>query len=196
MGEIEIGRIVRLQLQTASLKRSAGRDKWYDPAPLAAVDELWLTAGGPAAEIDGVRTLDVHHAEHPASKNVGGKNPISIGFTVSYARMRERFGAHLSDGIAGENILVETAVPVSLDELAGGIAIVGDDGRSVTCSAVRVAHPCVEFSRFAMADPRADPRAVSETLRFLDDGVRGYYLRVESAEPLRVALGDRVLRLV
>ena len=95
-------------------------------------------------------------------------------------------------GIAGENILVETERPVDLDEIAAGIVIEGMDGRRIELTSVSVAHPCVEFSRFVMGDPQAPSIAVSETLRFLGDGLRGYYALVEAREPLRIELGDRV----
>jgi hypothetical protein len=70
------------------------------------------------------------------------------------------------------------------------------DGGVIELSALSVAHPCVEFSRFAMGDLAAPAIDVSDTLRFLDDGVRGFYARVDSVRPLRAKVGNRVFAVV
>jgi hypothetical protein len=59
---------------------------------------------------------------------------------------------------------------------------------------VIVAAPCVEFSRYALQFPDgARPDAsVTEALRFLDAGLRGFYATYEG-EPTVVELGARVL---
>jgi hypothetical protein len=190
----ELGRVVGLQIQRSSLKVGPRGDRYFDPAPLLPVETLYVTHDGAAADALGTQ-LDVHNALHPESKNVGGKNDVSIGFTSHYAIMRARFGERLRDGVAGENILVACERPITLDDLAGGILIEGDDGRRLELGRVLVAHPCVEFSRFALNDPAAPAALVSETLKFLDGGVRGFYAGAELSEPARVEIGDRVLRL-
>lgn len=189
----ELGRIVRLQIQRGSLKLGprGDRDRYYDPAPLLPLDALYIAPDGAAADPAGA-TLDVHNARHPDSKNAAGKNDVSFGFTGHYAAMRARYGAHLTDGIAGENILVACDGPLTLADLAGGLLILGADGRRLELGNVLVAHPCVEFSRFALADPQAPATLVSETLKFLDAGLRGFYAGAESEEPARVEVGDRV----
>src|SRR5207253_1296007 len=79
------------------------------PAPLLSVPALDLGESGVSAwNAQGERILDVHHKDHPASRNVRGSNGISIGFTAHYDALRARFGTHLEDGLAGENILVQT----------------------------------------------------------------------------------------
>src|SRR5438876_11913135 len=104
-----IGIIVRLQVQQSGLKVGAAPRRWYDPTPLLAVPALHLGASGVSAwDAQGERICDVHHKDHPASRNVRGRNGISIGITAHYDAMRARFGAHLGDGLAGENILVQT----------------------------------------------------------------------------------------
>jgi hypothetical protein len=190
----ELGRIVGLQIQRSSLKVGPRGDRYFDPAPLLRVEALYITQHGATADPDGAQP-DVHNELHPASKNAGGKNDISIGFTSHYATMRARFGERVRDGIAGENILVACERSLALHDLAGGVLIVGDDGRRVELGQTLVAHPCVEFSRFALDDPRAPAALVSETLKFLDGGVRGFYVNVEGSQPARLAIGDRVFSM-
>lgn len=191
---IEIGRIVRLQIQRSSLKQGAGRDTYFDPAPIVSVSELELTTDGATSG----GQVDVHNARHPQTKNRNGINPLALGFTSHYAAMRRRLGAHLTDGISGENILVETGRVLSPADVADGFVIETSNGQRVSLGTISVAHPCVEFSRFAMDDRRASPQAVSETLKFLDDGLRGFYARLDDAEPapVRITIGDRVLTVV
>jgi len=191
----EIGRIGRVQVQISSLKSGPPNGRYYDPAPLREVEWLEMNHDGVTAIVDGEHVVDVHNATHPATKNRDGINPISIGFTSHYDRMRERFDGHLVNGIAGESILVETDTPVELDIVAGGFTIECADGRSIDLVDVSVAHPCVEFSRFALNDRAAPPLVVSEALRFLDNGLRGYYATVQSTEPIRVEPGDRVFAI-
>ena len=151
-----------------------------------------MTFDGAVATIDGERMIDVHNATHLETKNRNGVNPLSIGFTSHYNLMRERFDQHLVDGIAGENILVEAIDPLGFNQARGGFVVEGDDGRRIELGSVSIAHPCVEFSRFALNDRAAAPLVVSGALGFLDNGVRGFYVSVASSEPLRVEVGDRV----
>lgn len=188
----EIGRICRLQIQRSSLKVGPPKGRYYDPTPLREVGALVLTGDGVFAEDGGARVLDIHNAAHPETKNARGVNDISLGFTGHYAAIRARYGEHVSDGIAGENILVESAGMVTLDDIAGGVLIFGEDGRRVELEEVRVAHPCVEFSRFIMGDPFAPPAMVTATLQFLDAGVRGFYACVPVGVEARIIVGDRV----
>lgn len=192
MTAVEIGRIVRLQVQQSSLKAGEVRARYYDPTPIVSVPSFEATAEG--VTIDGPigPILDVHHAHHPMTKNRTLTNSISIGFMSHYKRMRERFDAHLTDGIAGENILVETDRAFDLADVEHGFVIEGADGRRVSLVSISVAHPCVEFSRFALADGQAAPFVVSEALKFLDNGLRGFYALVDSETPSRVEVGDRV----
>ena len=188
-----IGVVVRLQVQRASLKAGQAPRRRYDPAPLHAVPALLVTAAGVSGcDERGEAVADVHHRDHPASKNRGG-NGVSVGFTGHYAAMRARFGAHLDDGLAGENILVETRYSYGEADLANGLVVETADGATVRLERVVVAEPCVEFSRYALRYPpdmRTD-RAVTSALTFLGDGMRGYYATYRG-EPARIQLGDRV----
>jgi hypothetical protein len=188
-----IGTIVRLQVQESSLKVGA-KPRRYDPAPIRSVPAISLSSSGVVGLTEnGESIVDVHHHDHPASKNRGGENGISLGFTAHYLAMRERFGQHLSDGIAGENILVSVDRLVPAEELAHGVVVEGIDGRRLELRPVIVAAPCVEFARYALKFPDgARPDAtVTEALRYLDAGMRGFYATYQS-EPAVVEVGVRV----
>ena len=187
-----LGRIVNLQVQESSLKVGAGRRQHYDPSPLRAGQALQVEHGTVHA-IDGeCRWLDVHCAAHPESRNRGNGDTLSIGFTGHYDAMRQRFGAHLTNAIAGENILVEHDGILQLADVEGGLCIVGADGRTLDFTRVEVAHPCVEFSRFCLADDEAPGRAIKETLQLLDDGLRGFYCFIENGLPFEIRVGDQL----
>ena len=187
-----IGAIVRLQVQPTSLKVGE-RPRRYDPSPLRSVPALRLEpAGVTGIDEDDTAIGDVHHRDHPAAKNRGGSNGLSVGFTAHYAAMRGRFGAHLADGLAGENVLVDTDRLYGEEDLAAGLMIETASGEHVQLDRVLVAAPCVEFARFALRFPdgaRPD-RSVSEAVKFLDGGLRGYYATPRAAAVIRV--GDRV----
>jgi hypothetical protein len=188
-----IGTIVRLQVQESSLKVGS-KPRRYDPAPIRSVSTLRVSSAGVVGLTEnGEAIVDVHHSEHPSSKNRGGENGISLGFTGHYREMRQRFGHHLADGIAGENILIEADRQFPAADLAGGVVVEGRDGRRLELRPVIVAAPCVEFSRYALKFPDgARPDAtVTEALRFLDAGMRGFYATYEG-EPAVVEVGARV----
>ncbi len=195
-GWVHIGRVVRLQVQTASLKvpTGVGRAERYHPVALRPVPALEFDGQGVVGR-DGEATLaDVHHPAHPDTK-CRGTNAISIGFTSHYDSMRDRFGPHLVDGIAGENIVVEADHPLSLTDLGGGVVILATDGRWLWLPLVMAATPCLPFARFALGlspDQKPD-RSVTEALRFLDGGTRGYYLAAP-AELATIATGAEVFR--
>lgn len=188
-----IGTVVRLQVQEASLKVGE-KPRRYDPAPLRSLAAIAVTAEGVLGlREDELPIIDVHHARHPRSKHRGGINGVSLGFTTHYDAIRERFGAHLGDGIAGENILIETDRRFTADDLGDGIVIAGEAGRRLALDSIVVAAPCVEFARYALRYPdAARPDAtVTQALRFLDEGVRGFYATAP-AERHVVRVGDAV----
>lgn len=192
-----LGEIVKLQVQTTSLKVGNPPRRRYDPAGIHQVAELSLTADGVRGwTAEGQPLEDVHNLTHPATKNRGGTNGISIGFDAHYHAMRARFGGHVADGIAGENILVALAEQPTLfaeEDFLGGIAIEASNGGTIRLENVFVAAPCAEFTRYAMRfpdDARPD-RSVTESLQFLDDGMRGFYAAYHGPEA-RIAIGARV----
>lgn len=188
-----LGKIVRLQIQRSALKVGEKPDRRYDPAALLAVDELTLTPEGALARLaDGGTLLDVHHVGHAQSRNNDGVNDLSIGFTAHYTAMRERFGDHLADGCAGENILVETNGRIELAVLDGGIALQSLGGGSpIWLKNFRVAAPCNPFSGYALGR-RVDAATLKATLQFLNDGMRGFYCMLALEESVTIAVGDQV----
>lgn len=191
-----IGPIVRLQLQPSSLTLAGPDGARYDPTPLRTFGAVTVGADGVLAEDADGRWLDVHHLEHPRSKHRPGRNAISVGFTAHYAAMRERLGDHLADGLAGENILVQSDRVIQAADLAGGLAIQTRHGGLVRLVALRVAEPCVPFTHFGLGGANGAPSSelLQDTLRFLRGGMRGFYAHVEGG-PARVRLGDQVYRL-
>lgn len=182
-----LGHVLRLQVQTASLKLPAQTRKKYDPSPLRSVDHIGLAPEG--VTWDGGH--DVHHARHPAGKN-NGSNGISIGFTSHYTAMRARFGCQLADGVAGENILIGCDLSLSVDDLAAGL-LIESVGGPIHLARIVVAEPCVEYTRFALRYPldRPSDQTVTEALRFLRAGTRGFYASF-TGSPTRVAVGAEV----
>ncbi len=192
-----IGQIVRLQVQESSLKVGGSPRRWYDPAPIRVVPMLTLTENGVMGRATtGDTMLDVHNTTHPASRNRADNNGISVGFTSHYDVMRARFGDHLLDGIAGENILVATERVFTKADFAAGIRIETGDGAMVALEQIIIAEPCVEFSRYALRYPRDAPsdRAVTDALNFLREGTRGFYATYRGA-PATIAVGASVYLL-
>ena len=188
-----LGEIVRLQAQRESLKAGQKPHRYYDPTPITVVPQLTLDAGGVTGhDHDGAPIADVHHRDHPASRYTDG-NGVLLGFTAHYDAMRARFGAHVTDGLAGENILVQCGRVVHEDDLACGLLIVTAEGRDLTLRGATAAEPCVEFSRHVLRYPREarSDATVTAALAFLRHGMRGYYLTYDGA-PTRIHVGDRV----
>lgn len=190
---LEIGPIVALGVQLASLKVGVAPQKRYDPAPIRAVPALALDGDGAVGLAAGEHLLDVHNARHPATKQRLGRNSLSIGFTSHYVKMRDRFNHPLPDGLAGENILVATDRSWSEAELAAGLVIETAAGQRLHLERVVMAAPCVEFTRWLMRFPE-DARpdfTVTEGVRFLDHGTRGFYAAYDG-EPTTIAVGERM----
>jgi hypothetical protein len=186
-----IGTIVQLQVQRSSLKVTGDDGRFYHPAPILHVPTLDLDPGGVVGRDDaGEPVLDVHHRDHPQSKN-RDLNGISIGFVSHYELMRQRVGDHLLNGLAGENILVETDDTFTASDLPERLWIETVDGRLIELVGVQVAEPCVEFTKFSLQYlPAQKPDSqVSDTLDFLRRGMRGYYATYLGA-PATVRLGD------
>ena len=192
----EIGHITLLQVQRSPLKLGKRLETYYDPTPLLAVESLRLTPRGVfgIAE-DGSEVMDLHHIDHPETHNIDGVNGVSIGFTSHYQSMRESYGEHLVNGIAGENILIEADTIVTFKDLGSRLAIaLQKTGQFVYLTDLKVAAPCVEFSQFAAnhGKPLRSDK-LKATLQFLNDGRRGFYATVEDApDELIVHVGDKV----
>jgi hypothetical protein len=171
-----IGTVVRLQVQRSRLKPARA----YDPSPLLEVAALEVSSRG----VVGDGHLDVHHADHPDSRNRGLLNGLSLLPRAHYARLRARFGEHLVDGIAGESLLLDTDGP--WDALPDELALETVDGDPLRLTRPIPAAPCVEFTRFCLRSEQG----LAEALEELDHGVRGFYVTVEGEG--RVEAGCRL----
>jgi len=191
----EIGSIKLLQIQRSSLKLGECLHTYYDPAPLLVVQCLLLSSGGVIGLTeDQQEIMDLHHSDHPLTHN-NGKNGVSVGFTTHYQAMREQYGAHLSDGIAGENILVATERAFALADLGRQVVIENQQtSQRAYLSVVKAASPCVEFTHFAVNRGLSLSAAeLKAALQFLDGGRRGFYMRAAERDvPVAIQVGDRV----
>ncbi|MET0965606.1 MAG: hypothetical protein ABWZ02_04375 [Nakamurella sp.] len=184
--------IVRLQVQRVPVKPGKAPLRRYEPSAIVPV--LSINAGPRGVQgvtADGELILDVHHRDHPKSRDRKGKAGILFMGTGDYDALRERYGEHLLDGIAGETMLL--AAP---DGLAGRrlpkTVIVKTAAGPLELHAVRSAAPCIEFSRFCLLrepSPEVDD-VVRETMIDLDGGARGY--RSIAATEGTISVGDVV----
>lgn len=193
----ELGRIVRLQVQVDSIKSGTKPHERYTPDPnLVSVPMLRLNADGVTGVADGAELPDVHNRNHPHSK-FRGDNGISVGFTSHYQAMRARFGDHLTDGIAGETMLVEFNENVPLRAIELGLVILGED-RRIEIGPWDIAHPCAPFSKFCLQFPEgAKPdKRIKDTLQFLENGTRGFVASYSTDLPdAEIRIGDVVYAL-
>lgn len=164
----------------------------FDPAPLMEVSTLSLDPAGALGWTGDAWVVDVHHRSWPG---VGGRRPVSMGFTSHYDKMRERF-RDIPLGTAGENIIVAAADPVGRADLGSGVVIKGGDGREVVLADPIVARPCRQFTSFLLELPyKAEREEIADELDFLDGGTRGFIFSVdEVVEPTMVKVGDAVFR--
>lgn len=185
----EVGPIVRLQIQRSTLKTGVKPDRTYSPAPLLPVERLWVTpAGVLGSGPDGSWLVDVHHRDHPASRNENGGNGVSVGFTAHYDRMRERFGKGITLGCAGENLIAQAPGVLSYDDLRHGLAVRGPDGAErLRLRVLEVAKPCRPFTGWALGR-QVEPDVLKDGLRFLDGGMRGFYCVAEGTG--EIVIGD------
>lgn len=182
-----IGTVVRLQVQRSRLKPGVVPHRRYDPAPLLAATALDVTPRGVVGQTAEGPVLDVHHADHPDTRNVKLTNGLSVMSRPRYARLRAQYGEQLVDGIAGESVLLD------LDgELTGPLALESESGLLQLTGAP--APPCIEFSRFVTGRGPADTGPeVLAALSALDGGARGHYLTIEGSG--RIRLGHRLFRV-
>lgn len=188
-----IGTVARLQLQRSRLKPGPRGARAYDPSPLRQVDVLELGPRGARAVVDGVFQLDVHHADHPDSRNLRLANGVSVLPRAHYEVLRQRFGDHVLDGSAGETLLLDTAGALVEADLAGTLLLETVEGSPLRLSAATAAPPCVEFSRWCLqrgVGPVDDE--VQAAMVALGGGWRGFYLRVDGIG--EVAVGARLTR--
>lgn len=172
-----LGTIVHLQVQREKIKSGKGIHERYVPEGiLTRVEALVIDPGGVTGiDRDGNEIMDVHNRAHPRSR-FRGANGISFLTAGHYEKMRRQYGGHLANGIAAESVLVESETVLNVNDLANGI-VIGEGDQSIVIHDWAVAHPCAPFARFAtqFPDDAKPDRRLTEALRFLDEGTRGFY---------------------
>jgi hypothetical protein len=187
-----IGPIIRLQIQRGALKVGEKGAKRYLTDPIQSFPQLRLSRDGVTALESGGETLDAHHRAHPLRKNEDGVHGVSVGFTGHYHTMQQRFGAHMTVGCAGENIIVDAQRRLALEDVAAGFVILDPSGREKgRLLEVAVAHPCKPFTGFALRNTPVATDVFQDSLRLLDGGMRGYYC-TWIGEPTTIEVGDAV----
>jgi len=184
--------VIRLQVQRSPLKPGKAPRRWYDPSPLAEVVILDLDAdGGIGVTGGGERVIDVHNRRHPQTRDAKGRGGISVMGTGDYLALRERYGPHLVDGIAGESVLVDAPDGLGGREMPETIVIRTAAG-TVELQGFGVAEPCVEFTRFCLRRQSDEPvdQQIKDHMLLLDGGARGYRGRVSIPGAIRI--GDLV----
>lgn len=192
----ELGRVKLVQVQPSGLIIETPSGYFYDASRRVVVDRLHITPLGiEAATPAGEHVLDIHHIDHP-DKAYDNDDLVCIGFTSHYDAMRARFGEHMVDGIAGENIIIEYEKEVWPPDLGRQIAIENQEtGRKTLLDMVSFAAPCREFSHFAARSQHEQLPAdkLKATLQFLGNGRRGFLLLLsDGQESATVRPGDRV----
>lgn len=192
----ELGTVKLVQLQPNGLIIEKGSGYFYDESRRVEVDHLEINSKGIEATTPaGEQVLDIHHLDHP-DKEYDDDDLVCIGFTSHYDAMRTRFGDHMVDGIAGENIIIEYPDEIWLDDLGDQIGIENQEtGQLLILDQVQVAAPCEEFSHFA-AQSQHEKLPVVELkgiLQFLNNGRRGFLLVLRGGQDEGVVRpGDKV----
>ncbi len=194
-----LGRVKLVQLQPSGLIIETPSGYFYDASRRVEVDHMHITSKGiEATTPEGEHVLDIHHIDHP-DKAYDNNDLICIGFTSHYDAMRARFGEHMVDGIAGENIIIDYGQEVWPEDLGKQIVIESTVTEQRTLlDVVCFAAPCDEFSHFAARSQQERLPAVElkSTLEFLNNGRRGFLLVMsEGQETATVQPGDKVYRV-
>lgn len=183
-------RIVRLQVQREPMKIGRAPLRRYEPAALVPVTSLLAGPRGVSGVTgDGQEVLDVHHQDHPSSRDRKGRAGILFLGTGDYLTLRSRYGDHVVDGIAGETVLLDAPAGLAGLDLPA-VVTVQTAGGAFELHDVRPADPCVEFSRFCLRQEPSEvvDGAVRQALIDLDGGARGY--RSVAATSGTIAVGD------
>lgn len=191
-----LGYVKLTQLQPTGLIINTPSGEFYDPSRRVVVDSLQISPLGiEAITPDGEHVLDIHHIDHP-DKKYDNDDLVCIGFSSHYAAMRARFGEHMVDGVAGENIIIQAEKEIWPEELGQRIGFESSETGDITfLDVVKFAAPCEEFSHFAAQSQhkRLPAAELKATLQFLGNGRRGYLLVLsDGQEPVNVQPGDRV----
>jgi len=191
----ELGKVKLVQVQPSGMVIDTPTGDFYDVTRRVEVESLVISPLGIEAVLPtGEHVLDIHHINH--TDKAYKDDLISIGFTSHYAAMRERFGEHIQDGTAGENIIIEYDEEVWLDDLGQQVIIENaETSQRAVLDILRIATPCNEFSHFAANSQhqRLPAAELKNTLQFLNHGRRGFLLALaDGQENIVVKAGDRV----
>ena len=192
----DLGKVILVQVQPSGLIIETPTGDFYDVTRRVEVKKLLITSQGIEATLEtGEHVLDIHHIQHP-DKAYDNDDLVSIGFSSHYRAMRERFGEHMVDGAAGENIIIECDREIWSDDLGEQIAIENSNtGQLTVFDFVKFAAPCEEFSHFVARSQhqRLPANELKATLQFLNNGRRGFLLVLSPGqEDAVVQSGDRV----
>lgn len=188
-----IGTVVRLQVQRSPLKPGPRGARVYTTEPLLEVTALDVGPRGVIGHSSEGPVLDVHHADHPQSRNRKLVNGLSLLPRAHYDALRARYGPHLVDGVAGESLLLETEGVWTEADLQGRLEVETIDGDRLLLTSPMAADPCVEFGRFCLGRGLGPLDAdVEQTLVDLGDGARGFYVQPQGTGV--IAAGARLLR--
>jgi hypothetical protein len=192
-GAVElIGTVVRLQVQCSRLKPGPATTRFYDPSPLLEVAAVDVGPRGVVGVTESGPVVDVHHADHPDSRNRRLTNGLSLLPRPHYASLRARFGSHLVEGVAGESVLLDTPVSWDPPGPTGELVLETADGEHLALADVVPIRPCIEFARWCLRRPVGPvDDEVQATMQLLDDGARGYYAVPQGSG--RIETGARLL---
>ena len=191
-----LGYVKLTQLQPTGLIVNTPSGEFYDPSRRLVVDSLQISPLGiESITPDGEHMLDIHHIDHP-DKKYDNDDLVCIGFSSHYTAMRTRFGEHMIDGIAGENIIIQAEKEIWPEDLGQRLGFESSETGDITfLDVVKFAAPCEEFSHFAAQSQhqRLPAAELKATLQFLGNGRRGYLLVLsDGQEPAIVQPKDRV----
>jgi len=189
----EIGRVVKLQVQTGPLKQGPNREQ-YQPVNLLEVPILEITARGVVGWQGETTIIDVHHQDHPRATGRKG-HTLSFNFTSHYEVIRGRYGEHVFTGCGGDNVVFAAASTITLADLQGELVLEIQTGERGHVLLPTIATPCLSYSRYILNHPAPTPAQLKETLQFLHDGQRGFYADWQG-QPVWIRPGDRLLRLI
>ena len=140
---------------------------------------------------DGEVVLDVHHQDHPQSRDRKGRAGILFMGTGDYAALRERYGDHVIDGIAGETMLLDAPDGLAGGDLPDTVTVRPPPDRwNCTASGPPIRASSSAGSACARRSRRWWTTRSRQTLIDLDGGARGYR-SIASAEGT-IAVGDVV----
>ncbi|GAB4323899.1 MAG: hypothetical protein Kow00117_12210 [Phototrophicales bacterium] len=190
-----IGTIQQVQIQRERLKKGERPNRYYDPTPILVVDALKLTQRGVFGLLaDGGTLIDLHHMDHPQTRNRNNANGISFNFVGNYHKIQARFGDHIQPGVGGENIIIQQTPEFDLSMLDTKLLIQPQGtNQYITLEDVMVAAPCREFSCFVYGEV-IDGDNLRNTLEYLSDGTRGFYatLSIKQSDTPIIQAGDKV----